>query len=422
MTPTADAIPGSGLGPDVAVSWEVADGQGVHERRRPGRRRPRPPPPTTPSRWTCAGLRPPPTYWYRFTAGDTVSPAGRTRTAPAADAATAGLRFGVVSCANWEAGYFAAYRHLAARGDLDASLHLGDYIYEYGTGEYAAGDNVVRPHAADARDPHPRRLPRPARPRTRPTRTSRRCTPPRPCVAIWDDHEVANDAWSGGAENHTQGTEGDWAARQAAAQAGVLRVDAGAHRRSRAPSTAGCASASSPTCPCSTCAPSARSRSRSATARSTTRTARSPAGAQLDWLKAGLTSLRHDLEAGRQLGDDLAGSPSARCTADLLEPARRAARPAAGGPRRSTPTSGTATPTTAASCSPTCARTRIRNTVFLTGDIHMAWANDVPVNAGTYPLSALGRHRVRRHVGHLRQPRRHPQGRPRAPSPRSPRR
>ena len=48
----------------------------------------------------------------------------------------AGLRFGVVSCANWEAGYFSPYRHLAARGDLDAVLHLGDYLYEYATGGY----------------------------------------------------------------------------------------------------------------------------------------------------------------------------------------------------------------------------------------------------------------------------------------------
>ena len=65
---------------------------------------------------------------------------------------------------------------------------------------------------------------------------------------------------------------------------------------------------------------------------------------------------------------------------------------------------------------PTCATSAIRNTVFLTGDIHMAWANDVPVKAGTYPLSALRRHGVRGHLGDLRQPRRHPEGRARTPS------
>ncbi|WP_435835819.1 alkaline phosphatase D family protein, partial [Streptomyces albidoflavus] len=90
------------------------------------------------------GLSPATGYWFRFTAGSTVSPTGRTRTAPAASASPAGLRFGVVSCANWEAGWFSAYRHLAARGDLDAVLHLGDYIYEYATGDYPA--TPVRPH------------------------------------------------------------------------------------------------------------------------------------------------------------------------------------------------------------------------------------------------------------------------------------
>ncbi|NED80730.1 alkaline phosphatase, partial [Streptomyces sp. SID11233] len=63
------------------------------------------------------GLRPATTYHYRFTRGDEHSPAGRTRTAPAPDAPVDGARFGVVSCANWEAGYYAAYRHLAARTD-----------------------------------------------------------------------------------------------------------------------------------------------------------------------------------------------------------------------------------------------------------------------------------------------------------------
>src|SRR5690606_40091833 len=52
-------------------------------------------------------------------------------------AAVERLRFGVVSCSNYEGGWFSAYRHLAARDDLDAILHLGDYLYEYGDGGYA---------------------------------------------------------------------------------------------------------------------------------------------------------------------------------------------------------------------------------------------------------------------------------------------
>src|SRR5690606_29325276 len=155
--------------------------------------------------------------WFRFSAGGTDSPVARTRTAPAADAAVTGLRFGVVSCSNYEAGHFSAYRHLAARGDLDAWLHLGDYIYEYGTGEYGNRGRAVRTQApaheivtlADYRVRH-------AHYKTDPDLQALHAKAP--VVAIWDDHEFANDTWSGGAENHTEGAEGAWAARQAAAK------------------------------------------------------------------------------------------------------------------------------------------------------------------------------------------------------------
>lgn len=93
------------------------------------------------------GLRPATHYYYRFTAGGQHSPVGRTRTAPAHDSAAGNVRFGVVSCANWESGYFSPYRHLAARTDLDAVLHLGDYLYEYKSGEYPEFKYVVRPHS-----------------------------------------------------------------------------------------------------------------------------------------------------------------------------------------------------------------------------------------------------------------------------------
>ena len=133
VTPTAEAIPGSGLGPDTEVGWVVAKDKAFTNVVAKGT--------TTATAATdhtvkadIRGLEPATDYWFRFSAGGTDSPAARTRTAPAADAPVANLRFGVVSCANWEAGYFSAYRHLAARGDLDAWLHLGDYIYEYGTG------------------------------------------------------------------------------------------------------------------------------------------------------------------------------------------------------------------------------------------------------------------------------------------------
>jgi alkaline phosphatase D len=161
------------------------------------------------------GLAPATTYWFRFLLGRTASPAGRTRTAPALDALLPRLRIGVVSCANWEAGYFSAYRHLA-RHDLDLVLHLGDYLYEYAPGGYGARGVTVRPHdppretttLADYRRRH-------AQYKTDPDLA--RLHAVAPFVVTWDDHETANDAWSGGAENHTEGAEGTWAARRAAA-------------------------------------------------------------------------------------------------------------------------------------------------------------------------------------------------------------
>jgi alkaline phosphatase D len=69
-------------------------------------------------------LQPGRAYFYGFTALKASSPIGGTRTAPAADALNASLRFGMVSCSNYTGGYFSAYRHLAARDDLDFVLQL----------------------------------------------------------------------------------------------------------------------------------------------------------------------------------------------------------------------------------------------------------------------------------------------------------
>ena len=104
-----------------------------------------------------------------------------------------------------------------ARADLNAVLHLGDYLYEYATGEFDAAGSVVRMHQptheiitlADYRTRHGAH-------KTDPDLAAVHAA--HPMIAIWDDHEFANDTWSGGAENHTPGTEGDWAARKAAAR------------------------------------------------------------------------------------------------------------------------------------------------------------------------------------------------------------
>ncbi len=217
VTPTAEALPGSGAGPRVAVSWQVATDPDFRRVVAQGSTL------TGPERdhtvkVDATGLAPATDYHYRFTLDRTTSPVGRTRTAPAPTSSPGRLRFALVSCSNWEAGYFSAYRHLAARGDLDAVLHLGDYVYEYGTGQYAYGQSnrVIRPHEpthemvslADYRQRH-------AQYKTDPDLQALHAVVP--WITTWDDHETANDAWSGGAENH-QPDEGDWATRKAVAR------------------------------------------------------------------------------------------------------------------------------------------------------------------------------------------------------------
>jgi alkaline phosphatase D len=215
VTPTVDSTPGSGVGPPVDVDWQVARDPGFATVVAAGAVQ------TGPGRdhtvkVDVRGMAPATTYWYRFRLDGVWSPTGRTLTAPPVDATLSGLRLGVVSCSNWEAGYFAAYRHLAARGDLQLVVHLGDYIYEYGTGQFAAAGRVIRraqpEHEiltlADYRIRH-------ALYKTDPDLQALHAAVP--WVITWDDHEVANDEWSGGAENHDPATEGDFAARKAAA-------------------------------------------------------------------------------------------------------------------------------------------------------------------------------------------------------------
>lgn len=158
------------------------------------------------------GLRPGTRYYYAFEALGGRSPVGRTITAPTG--ATGHLRLAVVSCSNWQAGWFNGYARIADRDDVDVVVHLGDYLYEYGNGDdrYGAGRDHDPPHEmvtlADYRRRH-------AQYKTDPD--LQRLHGRVPFVVLWDDHESANDAWRGGAENHDPATEGDWQARKAAA-------------------------------------------------------------------------------------------------------------------------------------------------------------------------------------------------------------
>ena len=156
----------------------------------------------------ATGLRANTTYYYQFAAEGALSPVGRTKTLPLGP--TSSLRMAVVSCSNHAYGYFNAYGRIAQRADLDLVMHLGDYIYEYGAGQYGTArtpepaNEIVslsdyrQRHAQYKRDVDSQAMHR-----------------QHPLVAIWDDHETANNANKAGAENHQPATEGDWATRVA---------------------------------------------------------------------------------------------------------------------------------------------------------------------------------------------------------------
>lgn len=153
------------------------------------------------------------TYYYRFRALGHDSPIGRARTAPRGNLARA--RLAVVSCSNYPYGYFNAYAALAGRADLDAVIHLGDYLYEYANGSYGDGAPLGRAPVPD----HEILTLADYRARHAQYKTDtdlQEAHRQHPFIAVWDDHEVANDAWQNGAENH-QPDEGDFQERKAAA-------------------------------------------------------------------------------------------------------------------------------------------------------------------------------------------------------------
>jgi len=162
----------------------------------------------------AAGLEAGTPYWYGFETEGAASPVGRTRTLPGAGAER--LRLAFASCANITQGYWNAYAHLAARDDLDLVLHLGDYIYEYANGTYGDGRPLGRVPEPD------REIVSLADYRTRYAQYRRdpdlqALHGSHPLVAVWDDHEIANDAWRAGAQNHQEATEGSYAERRTAA-------------------------------------------------------------------------------------------------------------------------------------------------------------------------------------------------------------
>jgi alkaline phosphatase D len=126
------------------------------------------------------------------------------------------VRLAATSCANIPFGYFTPYAHLAERADLDAVLYLGDYLYEYANGTYGDGRALGRVPEPDREllslaDYRARHAQYKADPDLQAVHRQH------PAIAVWDDHEIANDAWPGGAQNHDVAREGPYAERRAAA-------------------------------------------------------------------------------------------------------------------------------------------------------------------------------------------------------------
>ncbi|UUZ43754.1 alkaline phosphatase D family protein [Janibacter limosus] len=319
-----------------------------------------------------------------------------------------------MSCSNWEAGYFAAYRHPASHAGLDAVLHMGDYLYEYPTGEYRAADGAVRVSQpaheivtlADYRIRH-------GHYKTDPDLQGLHAAAP--WITTRDDHESANDAWLNGAENHDSLTEGRWRDRAAASRraydewmpirlsgtsaigdgnqiyrqlsfgtlADLRMLDLRSYRSEQAPETA---------------LGQVGDADRTITGtEQMTRLKSSLSESAATWKLVGnpvmispVTFAAVDVEAGQAL-HEMGG---------LLPPE--------GIPYNVDQWDGYTADRRELIDHP--ADHAIDNTVFITGDIHSARACDVPKNVGTYPLS---RSVAVEFVGTSvtsEQPRRHPQG------------
>lgn len=383
VTVGPDAAPGSGGGAPATVQWEIAADSGFTAVVAAGSLRADAESDHT-VKVDVRGLNPAQDYHYRFRALGETSAIGRTRTAPADSAAPARLRFGVVSCANWEAGYFAAYRHLAARDDLDAVIHLGDYLYEYAAGSFGGRAGTVRRHEpaheivslADYRIRH-------AQYKTDPDLMALHARVPFICT--WDDHESANNAWSGGAENHDPGTEGSWPDRRAASIRAYsewmpVRIQSATgaaqiYRRLRFGTLAELSMLD---------LRSYRDRQPEPGTREADDPARTITGArQMEWLTAGVVSgsARWQVVGNSVMLTPLAFPP--------LDPATTAAATAVFG----IPREGAAPNTDQWDGYPADRRRLLRaltdrgigDIVFLTGDIHSSWAADIPLDAARYP-------------------------------------
>ncbi len=370
VTPTAEATPGSRVGPKrMDVEWQVAADPQFRKVVEKG---------TAESlrrndhtvKVDVTSLAPATTYFYRFRYAGELSPVGRARTAARATDENANLRFGLASCANYEGGFFSAYRYLAEREDLEFVLHMGDYIYEYGVGAYGPGPEIGREHDPEheivSLEDYRRRY---ALYRT--DADLQACHAMHPFITAWDDHEVTNDTWSEGAENHQAETEGEFLKRRNRAYrayfewmpirlpkptkdrtriyrnlnlgklADLHMLDTRQYRSEQPPNQAD---------------PAKDDPERTITGE-----------AQMAWLKKGLTKPQAQW---RIVGNQLMITPwengeGVPFNVDAWD-GYRADRDELLGH---------------------VSEAGVQNIVFLTGDIHTSWANEVPIDSTTYPAT-----------------------------------
>jgi alkaline phosphatase D len=213
VTPDPSASPGSGLGAatlvrwivttDVALTVVVASGQLTTD-----------PASDHTVKVDVVGLLPAVQYYYAFeiVATNERSRVGAAKTAPLTTASVASLTFGLVSCSNYEGGYFKPYGYLATRC-LDFVLHVGDYTYEYGTGQYGKGSTMGRvtsPSNETISLEDYRRRQAIHKADTDLQNLHAACA----WITTIDDHETADNSWRDGAVNHQPATEGAYVDRR----------------------------------------------------------------------------------------------------------------------------------------------------------------------------------------------------------------
>jgi alkaline phosphatase D len=155
-------------------------------------------------------LEPFTTYYYRFIYERTVSRTGRFKTLPEEGDAIESVKFAFLSCQDYTNGYYTAYDHLLEE-ELDCIVWMGDYIYE-SVGDPSYQQSLVRTielpsgalYAQDLEDYY--HLYNTYRSDEKLQRVHERFS----FITIWDDHEFANDCYSGDhAPDHNYAADGD---------------------------------------------------------------------------------------------------------------------------------------------------------------------------------------------------------------------